>query len=98
MGGVLALYKKFFDLFEDFEGYVDFFLLQDIVSKDSSRVEFFMPFANFTTPPLPRDDEEYQGYRQNALCVRRGTERPNDRLRIPPLTLGIALQSGRSLA
>ena len=32
LSGVLARYARFFDLFEDFRGYVEFFLLQDLVS------------------------------------------------------------------
>jgi hypothetical protein len=64
---VLILYEDFFDLFEDFKGYVHFFLLQDFVSNDSSAVKFLMPFADFTTSPLPHTGDEYQAYRQNAI-------------------------------
>ena len=45
---VLVLYKDFFDLFENFRGYTDFFLLQDLVSEDWSAVKFFMRFDDFT--------------------------------------------------
>ena len=44
---VLSRYGDFFALFEDFEGYVDFFLLQDLVSDGLSSVRFFMPYAGF---------------------------------------------------
>jgi hypothetical protein len=64
---VLIRYGDFFALFEDFKGYTDFFLLQDLVSVDASTVKFLMPFADFTTSPLPRTVEEYQHYRQNAI-------------------------------
>jgi hypothetical protein len=63
----LARYEDFFDLFDNFKGYTDFFLLQDLVSEESSTVRFFMPFADFRTPPLPQTVEAYQDYRQNAI-------------------------------
>src|SRR4051812_46540710 len=43
----LARYGQFFGLFIDFKGYVDFFLLQDLVSDDYSAVHFFSPFIDF---------------------------------------------------
>ena len=46
-------YSEFFDLFIDFRGCVDFFLLHDIVSEDCLSVTFFMPFDNFKSPPYP---------------------------------------------
>ncbi len=67
LAAVLIRYGDFFALFEDFNGYNDFFLLQDLVSDDSSAVKFFMPFADFGTSPLPHTVEEYQAYRRNAI-------------------------------
>ena len=64
---VLVLYKDFFDLFENFRGYTDFFLLQDLVSEDWSAVKFFMRFDDFTPCPLPRNADEYQEYRRNTI-------------------------------
>ena len=50
----LARYPEFFALFDDFRGFVDFFLLQDIVDDDTSRIKLFTPFEDFTTTsPLP---------------------------------------------
>jgi hypothetical protein len=43
----LSRYRDFFALFQDFKGYSDFFLLQDLVSDDYSRVKFYLPFINF---------------------------------------------------
>ena len=63
----LIRYRDFFALFEDFNGYVDFFLLQDLVSDDSSAVKFLMPFADFGTSPLPHSVEAYEEYRRNAI-------------------------------
>ena len=63
----LIRYGDFFALFEDFNGYTDFFLLQDLVSDDSSAVKFLMPSADFGTSPLPATVEAYQVYRRNAI-------------------------------
>ena len=58
-------YKQFFYLFETFQGYVDFFLLQDLVSNDYSSIKYFIPFESFENYPLPNDIEEYQQYKYN---------------------------------
>jgi hypothetical protein len=63
----LFRYGDFFALFEDFKGYADFFLLQDLVSDDSSAVNFLIPFADFETSPLPDSVPAYQDYRRNAI-------------------------------
>lgn len=59
----LCSYKSFFDLFVDFKGYVDFFHLQDLVTKNYSAVEFLTWFDGFhSNYPLPRTVEEYVDY------------------------------------
>ena len=59
----LCGYKSFFDLFVNFKGYVDFFHLQDLVSKKYSAVEFLTWFDGFHSNfPLPRTVEEYSDY------------------------------------
>ncbi len=59
----LCGYKPFFDLFIDFKGYVDFFLLQDLVTDDCSAVKFLTWFDGFKSNfPLPRTVEEYEEY------------------------------------
>ena len=67
MAETLDRYGAFFALFEDFDGYVDFFLLQDLLDEDRSAVKFFVPFDDFGTPPLPASVEAYQDYRKNAI-------------------------------
>ena len=62
-----ARYANFFELFVDFRGYVEFFLLQDLVADNFSAVRFFTPFEGFNTSPLPRSIEDYMGYRQLAV-------------------------------
>ena len=63
----LRRYADFFGLFRDFRGYVEFFLLQDLVTEDCSAVKFLTPFENFTTSPLPASIEDYRAYRQRAI-------------------------------
>ena len=63
----LERYADFFNLFEDFRGYVEFFLLQDLVTEDCSVVRFFMPFQDFNTSPLPASMDAYRAYRQLAV-------------------------------
>jgi hypothetical protein len=63
---VLARYADFFRLFESFEGYVEFFLLQDLVTPDCSAVRFSAPFDDFGRSPVPGSLEAYCSYRDRA--------------------------------
>jgi uncharacterized protein DUF6994 len=67
LGDTLARYGEFFALFQDFTGYVDFFLLQDLVTEDCSTVTFFMPFDDFNTPSVPKDGDTYREYRRLSI-------------------------------
>jgi hypothetical protein len=67
LGDCLARYPDFFRLFGDFAGYVEFFLLQDLVEEVTSTVKFFTPFEDFTGSPLPPTLDAYLGYRQRAI-------------------------------
>jgi hypothetical protein len=67
LSDTLARYADFFRLFEDFRGYVEFFLLQDIVNDGFTAVRFFLPFDGFEPWPLPSDKESYLGYKQSAV-------------------------------
>jgi hypothetical protein len=67
LGETLARYDDFFELFEGFGGYVDFFLLQDLVTDDYARARFFMPFDEFQTVSVPRDDVTYREYRRRSI-------------------------------
>ena len=56
-------FKPFFDAFVDFKGYVDFFLLQDLVTADYSEVKYWYPFSGeFYSNPLPQTPDEYIKY------------------------------------
>jgi hypothetical protein len=62
----LSRYDDFFELFEDFHGYVDFFLLNDLVNR-KGEVKFFMPFEDFRPPTVPKDVDSYVEYRQRSI-------------------------------
>lgn len=63
----LARYSRFFDLFGSFKGFVEFFLLQDIVSHDFQSVEMFSEFDGFKRSPLPLTKKEYISYKWHAI-------------------------------
>lgn len=73
LGTTLACYADFLALFDDFGGYVEFFLLQELVTADGATVRFFMPFDNFNSPARPRDAEIYGGFPRLSIEIR-GTE------------------------
>mgnify|MGYP003322417944 CR=1 FL=1 len=58
---------NFFELFIDFKGYVDFFLLQDLVRGDYFSIKFWSKFDNFETEPLPRNKNEYLSYKSRLM-------------------------------
>lgn len=64
----LLRYKDFFDLFVDFKGYVDFFLLNDLVTKNYEGVRLFLHFDDFNTNDvLPTDESSYKNYVNNFV-------------------------------
>lgn len=64
----LARYTDFFDLFGSFKGYVDFFLLQDLASGDGTSIDFFLPFYDFESSPLPANVDEYRSYKDKLVA------------------------------
>ena len=64
---VLTRYSDFFGLFGNFQGYVEFFLLQDLVTENFSKIKFFMPFADFKTPAVPKTLEAYLAYKDHVI-------------------------------
>ncbi len=78
LSDVLARYDDYFRLFESFHGYVEFFLLQDLVDPAFSTVHTWAPFDDFTTSPLPATVELYLQYRDAALEF---VEKRNSRIR-----------------
>ena len=63
----LKRYSNFFSLFVDFKGYVNFFLLQDIVSDDYATVKMATYFDDFNTSPIPSCVDEYLIYKDNII-------------------------------
>ncbi len=68
LSDVLARYADFFSLFGSFEGYVRFFLLDDLVDDDYRQVRYFLPFDDFTTSALPERPEAYRAYRVASVA------------------------------
>ena len=64
---VLERNANFFKLFSDFKGYVDYFLLQDLVERNYEAIKFWSNFDNFETGPLPINKEEYVSYKEKVI-------------------------------
>jgi hypothetical protein len=63
----LNAYSDFLALFRDFKGYVDFFLLQDLVTDGGRSVEFFLPFEEFgKQSPYPDSVDRFETFLRNA--------------------------------
>lgn len=66
LSDTLHRYHDFFGLFADFRGYVEFFLLDDLVDSEL-RVRFFMPFDGFQLPAVPNEVETYREFRERSM-------------------------------
>jgi hypothetical protein len=65
---VLARYSDFFKLFRDFKNYVEFFFLQDLVSEDTGKMEFFLRHEpSFSLSPKPDSVDSYYLYMENSI-------------------------------
>lgn len=62
----LLRYKNFFDLFESFDGYYRFFLLDDLVD-ENKKVKFYLPFDNFKTKPTFTEINDYLKYKNGVM-------------------------------
>jgi hypothetical protein len=66
LDATLNLYEDFFELFNDFDGYVDFFLLQDLL--ENQEIKFFLPFEEgFSSTVLPNSVDEYFTFKNNTM-------------------------------
>ncbi|MEO7061210.1 MAG: hypothetical protein ABI083_15920 [Lapillicoccus sp.] len=75
---VLARHGDFFDLFGSFRGYVDHFLLNDLVAKDYQSVRFFATRSDLAGDPLPAASvAEYRTYMLRSMDFVRAR---NDRI------------------
>ncbi len=68
LSDVLTRYSAFFHLFQDFRGFIEFFLLQDLVSADFSSVRMSAPFDDFKASPIPASVPEYNAYKRDAIA------------------------------
>jgi hypothetical protein len=60
-------YNQFFQLFKDFKGYCEFYLLQDLIKNDDYKeINHFLPFNNFEENPIPKNVDEYKLYMNKA--------------------------------
>jgi hypothetical protein len=65
---VLAGCCDFFDLFESFAGYVDHFLLNDLLTEDYESVKFLTNFDGFVGDPLPATNyADYREYMRRSI-------------------------------
>src|SRR5690606_21565856 len=62
----LSKYKNFFDLFENFMGYIHFFLLDDLID-EKSNIKFYLPFDGFNTYPSFSDISQYLLYKKGVM-------------------------------
>lgn len=67
LAATLARYADFFELFCDFRGYLEFFLLEDLVTEDCKAVSFFLPCDDSRRSALPQSVAEYRVYREAAM-------------------------------
>jgi hypothetical protein len=59
-------YRDFFGLFGSFAGYVDFWLLDDLVDSDGG-VKLFLPSEDFTLPSVPRSHPDYLAFCEHTI-------------------------------
>ncbi|RMZ49975.1 hypothetical protein EB822_10430 [Flavobacteriaceae bacterium PRS1] len=62
----LLRYKNFFDLFESFNGYIEFFLLEDLIN-ENQKIRFYLPFDNFKSRPNFSTIEDYLTYKKGVM-------------------------------
>ena len=71
-------YSSFFRLFENFRGYVEFFLLNDLVCSKFEEVKFWHQFSSFDLSPLPQTITEYYDFKMSVeKFVRKRNKRIN---------------------
>lgn len=66
LGATLARYSDFFALFGDFRGYVEYFLLDDLVHADGT-IDFILPFDGFRSGAVPTDFVSYVEFRRRSI-------------------------------
>jgi hypothetical protein len=62
----LLRYKNFFNLFDNFIGFINFFLLEDLVD-ENQKVKFYLPFDDFKTKPTFGHIDDYLIYKKGVM-------------------------------
>jgi len=62
----LLRYKFFFDLFDNFLGYIHFFFLDDLMD-EKNQIKFYLPFDDFKTRPSFSDVSQYLLYKERVI-------------------------------
>ena len=61
----LSRYANFFKLFGSFEGYIHFFLLEDLIDENNN-IKFYLPFDNFKSRPVFLSVDQYLTYKEGV--------------------------------
>lgn len=61
----LNRYQDFFKLFQSFEGYIDFFLLNDLID-EKGNIRFYLPFDDFQSKPVFNSIDDYLIYKKSV--------------------------------
>jgi hypothetical protein len=78
LSSTLRRYESFFRLFMNFKSYVDFFLLNDLVSSEYSEVLYFNKIPKiFEASPIPKTSLDYLEYCENSMQF---TQKRNSRI------------------
>ena len=75
---VLEQDKDFFNLFLDFRGYIEFFFLQDLVSSDYTKINFWLGEGDMNQSPFPKTVDEYLDFIEKELDF---VQKRNNRIR-----------------
>jgi hypothetical protein len=62
----LKRYEKFFDLFVNFENYVSYFYLNDLIDTNH-QIKFYLPFDDFKSKPSFKCVDDYMTYKFNVM-------------------------------
>jgi len=80
LGETIKRYESFFNLFKNFRGYCEFFLLQDLALDNYTKVNYFLPFDDFSSVyhACPTTIDEYNNFKMNVTTF---IENRNNRIR-----------------
>ena len=62
----LIIYSSYFNLFDDFNGYIKHFFLQDLVDENHN-IKFYLPFDDFKSSPVFSCVDDYLFYKEGVM-------------------------------